>query len=495
MAGPDIASAPRAPEDLNDIQALLRAGFADLTEACFLLLRVADATAAKAWVARAPVTSIGDLASRQGGVLQVALTAAGLRALDVAESVVAGFSAEFVAGLANDPARSRRLGDVGADAPERWDWGWGEGEPHVLVMLYALPGQLAVPDFGAGFSVVRTLDTSDMKGHEPFGFLDGVSQPAIDWSGRRKPGTDADLDYGNLITPGEFILGYRNEYGLLTERPLLDPALHPRAEAMLPAAADAPGLRDLGRNGSYLVFRQLHQDVRGFWQFMARRAQADPAGLAELIVGRRMDGAPLIATQDAPIRGIDASDSARNQFTYRDDQNGLVCPVGAHVRRANPRTGDMPGGRMGKLGQLLCLAGFGGHAQADLVAASRFHRLLRRGREYGAYLPSTQASAADAPDPRAGLHFIGLAANISRQFEFIQNAWLQSSKFAGLSGEADPLTGNRAPLDTGATTDGFGLPRSGFAENRLAALPRFIGVRGGAYFFLPGIRALRYLGG
>jgi deferrochelatase/peroxidase EfeB len=504
MAGTDIDAAPRAPADLDDIQALLRAGFAGLTEASFLLLRVADAAAARAWLAQAPVTSIGDLGERKHAVLQVALTAAGLRALGVPETVVAGFSAEFIAGLASDPARSRRLGDVGPDAPECWDWGLAEREPHVLVLLYARDGGLdalraeAVTDgFARGFSVLRTLGTSDMKGHEPFGFLDGVSQPTIDWSGHRKPDTDADLDYGNLIAPGEFILGYRNEYGLLTERPFVDPAQYPQASALLSSALDAPGMRDLGRNGSYLVFRQLQQDVRGFWRFMARDGSNDPAALAELVVGRRMDGMPLVATQDAPIRGVggDATNRARNQFTFRGDPDGLVCPIGAHIRRANPRTGDMPGGRMGKLGQLLCLAGFGGYERQDRVAASRFHRLLRRGREYGRFLPSAAAQAPDAPDPEAGLHFIGLAANIARQFEFIQNAWLQSSKFAGLSGEADPLTGNRATLARGAATDAFGLARDGLPEDRVAALPRFVGVRGGAYFFLPGIRALRFLAG
>jgi deferrochelatase/peroxidase EfeB len=497
MAQPDLAAIPHAPTDLGDIQALLRAGFAALTEARFLLLRVAEAAAARAWLAQAPVTSIAHLGERQETVLQVALTSDGLRALGVPDTVIAGFSAEFVAGLGNDAARSRRLGDVGPDAPPHWDWGWADRTPHVLLMLYALPGKLAAWQEHlaiAGFTVMQTLETSDMNGHEPFGFLDGVSQPAIDWAGARTPDTDADLDYGNLIAPGEFVLGYRNEYGLLTERPLLDPARFPGA-ATLPPAADAPWLRDLGRNGSYLVLRQLRQDVRGFWRFMASQETNDPAGTAELVVGRRMDGKPLLPVQDVPIRGVgpDATDRAENQFTYRTDPNGLVCPIGAHVRRANPRTGDMPGGRMGKLGQLLCLAGFGGHTEQDRVAASRFHRIVRRGREYGSYLPPAEAQAPDAPDPESGLHFICLAANIARQFEFIQNAWLQSSKFAGLHGEADPLTANRTKLEAGGTTDAFGLPRDGLPERRIESLPRFIGVRGGAYFFLPGLAALRYL--
>jgi deferrochelatase/peroxidase EfeB len=500
MAGIAVDAAPRAPDDFHDIQALVRAGFATLTEASFLLLRVADAAAARRWLGAVKVTSAGDLGTKQDSVLQVALTAAGMRALEIPEAVIAGFSAEFIAGLAADPARNRRLGDVGPDAPQQWEWGWAEREPHVMVMLYALPGQLAAlrdsldgSDFAAGFVLLQTLETSDMIGHEPVGFLDGVSQPTIDWAGQRKPDTDADLEYGNLLTPGEFVLGYQNEYGLLTERPLLDTRQYPQATS-LPPATEAAWLRDLGRNGSYLVMRTLRQDVRGFWRFMA--AHGGDA-FAQRVVGRQMDGTPLVPVQGAPIRGVgpDATDRAENQFTFSGDPNGLVCPIGAHIRRANPRTGDMPGGRMGWFGQLLCLAGFGGHTEADRVAASRFHRLLRRGREYGTFMPAAQAQAPDGPDPEAGLHFICLAANISRQFEFVQNAWLQSSKFAGLHGEADPLTGNRAPLADGKTTDAFGLPRAGIPAERVMDMPRFIGVRGGAYFFLPGLRALRFLAG
>ena len=105
-----------------------------------------------------------------------------------------------------------------------------------------------------------------MGGEEPFGFTDGVSQPRIDWYGEREPGTTADLDYGNLLIAGEFLLGYRNEYGLYTDRPLLDPE-QPGATA-LPIAEDNPTRRDLGRNGTYLVMRELAQDVRGFWRFI-----------------------------------------------------------------------------------------------------------------------------------------------------------------------------------------------------------------------------------
>jgi deferrochelatase/peroxidase EfeB len=484
-----------------DIQGLLWSGYGSLTEACFLLLHVTDAAAARSWLAAAPVTTVTHLQQHISTAMHIALTAAGLRALGVAENVVAGFSAEFVSGMAGEEGRSRRLGDVGASAPSQWRWG-GAREPHVLLMLYAETDlaawrrQVEATGLGAGFTVLDTLQTSDMGGKEPFGFTDGVSQPELDWSGERQPGTDADLDYGNLLTAGEFLLGYRNEYGLYTDRPLLDPRLD--GAQLLPVAEDDPLRCDLGRNGSYLVFRELAQDVRGFWRFIAAQAD-DGAGriaLAQAMVGRQMSGDALVPPATHSIRGVgpDPVDVSRNQFTYDADGDGLRCPFGAHVRRANPRTGDMPGGRQGLIAKLIRTLGFGHQdLSEDLIAASRFHRIMRRGREFGAVLAPDAAAQPDAADPQSGLHFICLNANIARQFEFIQNAWVMSAKFDGMSGEADPLLGNRTALPPGQATDGFTLPQPNGVCRRIDGMPNFITVRGGAYFFLPGVRALRYL--
>jgi len=156
----------------------------------------------------------------------------------------------------------------------------------------------------------------------------------------------------------------------------------------------------------------------------------------------------------------------------------------------------MPGGRQGWIAWLNRTIGlFQPDLQDDLVAASRFHRILRRGREFGMSMTMEEAMRPDATDPRSGLHFLCLNANISRQFEFIQNAWLMSSKFARLSGESDPIIGNREPLLSGQPTDTFSLPQPNGVARRLAGMPQFVTVAGGAYFFLPGVRALRYLAG
>src|SRR5262249_10873348 len=149
-----------------------------------------------------------------------------------------------------------------------------------------------------------------------------------------------------------------------------------------------------------------------------------------------------------------------NQFTFDGDQAGARCPFGAHVRRANPRNVDYPGRPTGP-SRLLADLGLGAKEfRDDLMSAVRFHRILRRGREYGSSLSIAEALAPKPPDeaPR-GLHFICLNANICRQFEFLQNAWMVSTKFSGLTGESDPLLGGREPKPGCRVTDSFMLQR------------------------------------
>jgi deferrochelatase/peroxidase EfeB len=141
----------------------------------------------------------------------------------------------------------------------------------------------------------------------------------------------------------------------------------------------------------------------------------------------------------------------------------------------------------------MCALGLDRTAMAqDLVASTRFHRLLRRGRPYGTAISPAQALASCPGRDEQGLYFIGLNANLSRQFEFVQGAWLAGSRFNGLN-ESDPLLGPRLPSPGGSPTDTFSIPQAGGPDQRVTGLPQFVTVVGGAYFFLPGIRALRYL--
>jgi deferrochelatase/peroxidase EfeB len=491
-----------SPIDYADMQGLVRFGYKRMTEASYVLARVKDAAAARSWLGSARVTSAVTQEPPPSTALHIAFTPSGLSALGMPAPVLAAFSPEFLGGM-TEASRSRRLGDIGSNAPEHWEWGGAAAVPHLLVMFFAEPGRLASfmqrntgPAWDAGFETARRLNTADLDGVEPFGFADGISQPVIDWNDARTRSKDRGNDYSNLTAVGEFLLGYRNEYGKYTDRPLLDADAR---SAELPMAEDAPEKKDLGRNGSYLIMRQLRQDVRSFWQFAYRASGADRAqaeALAAAFVGRTRDGIPLVPIADHPIEGIgsDPEEVRQNRFTFDGDPTGVRCPFGAHVRRANPRNADYPGRPTG-LARLLAALGFGPKGfRDDLISSVRFHRILRRGREYGPSLSTDDALApAPADDPERGLHFICLNANIARQFEFLQNAWMINTKFSALTGESDPLIGTREPRPGCPVTDSFVVQNDGRVRMRVSALPQFVTVRGGAYFFLPGLRALSYL--
>jgi Dyp-type peroxidase family len=371
------------------------------------------------------------------------------------------------------PHRSRILGDAGESAPERWAWGGPGGDAvHVLLLLFAtdeaalarLHDERVREAEAAGLRVVAGLNTVDLGDHEHFGFRDGISQPVIAGSGQ----TESAL---NTIQPGEFLLGYVNEHGQLTERPALEAGEDP--DRVLPR--DDSHRPDLGRNGTYLVMRQLRQDVRAFWRWAdeASRApdgSADPDAMTRLaakMVGRWPGGAPLALSPERD----DPALAKANDFAYQTaDPDGLRCPIGAHARRTHPRDSldPQPG-------------------TEQSIAVGKRHRLIRRGREYGAALaPGTLLDAADDGVDR-GLHFICLCGNIARQFEFVQATWVTSPKFGGLHEDDDPLLGARGPGAGAFRVQGRPV------RERHRDLPRFVTVRGGAYFFLPGLRALRYL--
>src|SRR6202158_5399821 len=221
--------------------------------------------------------------------------------------------------------------------------------------------------------------------------------------------------------------------------------------------------------------------------------------------------------------GVESRNSGFNGFLYDTDPDGLSCPIGAHIRRANPRTGDVPAGQEGPIDNLLVMLGlttrrltkppastlpweqnttvwpFFRH-EDDAIASARFHRILRRGREYGTRITPAAALDPSTPDPGAGLHFLCLHANIARQFECVQGAWIANPKSATLTGQQDPLLGNREPSPvppvsaTPQRTDSCTRQGAEPTCRRAVGLPQFVTVKGGAYFFLPGLAALRWIG-
>jgi len=189
--------------------------------------------------------------------------------------------------------------------------------------------------------------------------------------------------------------------------------------------------------------------------------------LAARMVGRWPSGAPLTRSP-----GADRPETAAdNDFGYAaEDEHGDRCPLGAHVRRTNPRDSLPPDPGTKKS-----------------VAVGKRHRLLRRGRSYGPPIDVDQALAGEAEAVDRGLHFLALCADIARQFEFISHTWVQNPTFAGLLDDADPLLGGHAARGNSFTVQGEPV------RTRVTGVPPFVTVRGGGYFFLPSARALRYL--
>jgi Dyp-type peroxidase family len=460
-------SGQRAAIDLDDVQGLVLRGYGSLPECRYVLLQIRDPLQGRAWLRRLVPRVSNGLPGLREVALQVAFTHVGLEALGLADVTLQEFSPEFIDGITG-AHRSRFLGDIGPSAPERWSWG-GPNNPaiHVVLMVYANTEARLVAELGVlreswqhhSLVELHTMSTAPLASREHFGFADGISQPAIE-------GYHEAPSRLHLVKPGEFLLGYPNEYGMYTDRPRVDDWRDPAA--LLPLDATGSPRRDLGRNGTYLVFRQLRQDVVAFRATLDALSR-DPQGtpnprarerLAAQMVGRWPSGASLI---EAP-GGDDASKASANEFRYHDlDPDGLKCPIGAHVRRANPRDALAP-----KPGT------------ENSLEVNRRHRLIRRGRSYGPWLAEGATDDADR-----GLMFIVVNANISRQFEFVQHSWLIDPRFNGLTDQADPLI-------SASNANQFVVPADP-VRRRCSGLPRFVTVAGGGYFFLPGIRALHYL--
>jgi len=472
-----------------DVQALVYASFAQLRHCRYLLLRILDADAARSWLRQPEVLGLvkggGDLGreNAEDEVLAVAFTHAGLLAMGLEEDEHFPFPTAFREGM-NQPDRARALYDQNVDA-----WAWGdlggadEGERqnvHLLLAHFrhaafeAESGPLSLPVLArSGLEVVQVVKTcpsyiqSDGGGtqlFEPFGFRDGLSQPVLKSNAdesrmqrQRREQVGSDLAEDSVVADGEFILGWPNEYG--------DPAYAPDdARWRVARRGGAPPQR-FATHGTYLAVRHIRQHVDRFDAFAAAHPAPDEKtpSLVEKMVGRRIDGTPLVDCPFAP--------SDPDAFRFRvNDAEGFQCPLGSHIRRGNPRDTlgfDVPSG----------------------VAQSKRHRLIRRARIYAGECQQAELGGCGHPDGRRGcgqgLFFIAINADLDRQFEFVQQRWVGNPRFADLAGENDPIMGG--PGANAFTVQGPAVGR------RTVDIPAFTEMVGGGYFFLPGLSALRFL--
>ncbi|MDB4933499.1 MAG: peroxidase [Labilithrix sp.] len=445
--------------ELSDIQGIVLFGYGSLPHARWVHVSFEnDESEPGTWLSelRHEVHASARGKRRQEERINVAFTHTGLARLGLAESELASFPRELQQGM-SDQLRSHVLGDVDENDPKAWELGGPSNGPiHALVMLYAknVDAIAALRDRVVGRiaalgGVVVHEDSGELRDplHEPFGFRDGITQPHVTGSPRpRDPHEDE-------VPAGEFVLGYRNAY-----------------DEFPPSPQGTDGF-DIGSNGSYLVYRKLQQDTAGFWQCMLDRARPNgdakaATKLASSLVGRWPSGAPLVNYPDHdPGPGAE-----KEAFAFHDaDPAGTKCPLGAHIRRANPRDMLAPS------------------ANESRRAVGR-HRLLRRGRPYGPISKGTPAQRATPDGADRGLVFIALNASFRRQFEFVQQTWLNNPKFAGLYDERDPITAS--VMDERGQH--FSIP-SVPVRRRLACLPQFVTLRGGGYFFVPSLRALAWL--
>lgn len=508
--GPDLAPAkkgarpePQPVVELGDVQGLVARSFNGLEHADYVPVYLSGSPAAsRAWVAEmAEIITPGDIRSgevmKAGVARNVGFTREGLERLGLDADSIRTFSTEFRDGMTT-PYKQRVMGDDGDSDPAKWAWGGTDNPVHAMVFLFAndkqrlrdlLDEETARAERHAVVlhSPLGSIMLNDDKEH--FGFHDGIAQPRV--QGFRKPDDgEAPASTENSIPPGEVVLGYTNAYGQIPDSPTV-PAT-PGARAALPKApanpdlpADTPARYDLGKNGSYVVFRQLEQHVKAFWSFLDLQARHDAERRKKLgakMVGRWPNGAPLVRHPDQEPPEFDRATA--NDFMYSgrwDDISGDKCPLGSHIRRTNPRDGMQHG------------------PAGSLLVADR-HRLLRRGRAYGQPVTTSfdpaEIIASDKPDTGRGLHFIAFNTDLGRQFEFVQSTWVNSMKFDGLYRDADPLIG---PHHTRSEKGVAPEQVTTFTEQRCPVrhqthdIPRFVTTIGGAYLFMPGLRALRYL--
>ena len=439
---------------------------------------------------------------------------AGLEALSLPTRTLRAMPAEFMDGMR---ARCQILGDIEQNAPEKWDPIWQKKDQvHIWCSINA---GMARAD-GAPIEVLEEQTdwlrklcqeiggVQILSGHGPhqkdfqeasallmqgpdgmiavpkehFGFVDGISDPVFE--GQFPPETMEQQVKGRgkffpqtgwkPLATGEFLLGHINE-----------------SQEISPSSVPV----EFMRNGSFMVYRKLHQNVgsfnkyikdsaKQFSEIMEMNEEDAEETLRAKLVGRWSNGAPLATVPtleesralekrflNAYVNG-DKQEIAKlkqimSDFVFKDDMDGVRCPLSSHIRRSNTR--DMLDPR---------------HEGSS--ALNKRRRILRRGLPYG----SVDQNFPDDGGEQ-GIIFMAICTSLFRQFEFIQQQWMQHGMDFNAGNDTCPVTGHHGdgakfviPMDPSGDKPPF------ICSN----IPQFVTTRGGEYFFLPSLTALRMIG-
>jgi len=433
--------------DLQEIQATILRPRPAPYFGTHVLLRIEDARAGREFLRRLTphVDSSAGWWNADDAWLAAGISHAGLAALGLQEASLQSFPEAFRAGMA---ARAAQLGDTGVNDPKQWDLPFGTGDVHIGLSAFSDTKEKWHQILGVarkqfeGFSGVSVLAMQDFGAQpgdlNPLGYKDGIDQPAIEGSGVEPlPGQ------GRPIKAGEFILGYPGEAGV-------------------PLPMPQPDI--LGRNGTFVGFRKYQSRVGAFNRFLRANGSTEEERelLAAKLVGRWRSGAPLTLAPDVANPALGADPQRNNDFNYARDPRGLQVPLGSHIRRMNPRDTHL-----------------------SRLTDVNIHRLIRRGTTYGEPYDPNALSEEDDKVPR-GAYFLFISAKAMATIEFLQQEWINDGNFIGVGGEHDPIIGLQ---DEGAT---FTIPREP-VRRRLHGIETFNVLRGGEYFFMPSLSALRWL--
>ncbi len=422
----------------EDIQGLMIRSYR-MPLAAYLFYRFNGADFARSWIGDMvdPITTAAEWNDKPTWCANLGLTYGGLEALGLPAAFLASFPEDFRQGMAARAAS--RLGDVGVDLPEHWE----ASPPFASRGVHAMLLVSARKEEELNARVAAFQEASGACGLERVGYQPAAALGPDHSSDREHFGFRDGISQPTMKGSG---LEDKEHAGRLAVAPgeFVLGYLDERGNRPMPSP------ESLGRNGTYAVYRKLQQHVAVFRDYVQKRD--DDGLLAAKLMGRWPSGAPVAVAKDADNPTLADDPLRNNRFGYNEDPLGFACPRGAHIRRVQPR---------------------------DDATASRRRLLLRRGLTYGEELPE------GAPDDgERGLVGLFLNASIERQFEFVQRKWLNWGQFDGLSNDPDPITGPDGRDFTWQQRTG---PR------RYTNLPRFVTVRGGEYFFLPSITAMRFL--